>query len=88
MGLQNRDIAKIHAETVVQKTKRDTEKAEAEVNLATNKTQFNREVNIAQIEATRATEVHDEELRKEVEVKRTQTELESESYFAPIVGIP
>lgn len=33
-------------------------------------------VNIAQIEATRATEVRDEELRKDVEVKRAQTELE------------
>lgn len=76
VGLQNRDIAKIQAETAVQKTIRDTEKAEAEAKLATNKTSFNREVNIAQIEATRATEARDEELRKEVEIKRAQTELE------------
>lgn len=33
-------------------------------------------MNIAQIEATRATESRDEELRKEVEIKRAYTELE------------
>jgi len=75
-GEQNRDIAKINAETAVQKTERDSEKAQAESTLATRKTNFNKLVNIAQIEATRATEVRDEELRKDVEVKRAQTELE------------
>ncbi|KAE9380264.1 putative Flotillin-like protein 1 [Stipitochalara longipes BDJ] len=75
-GEQNREIAKINAETAVQKTERDSEKAKAEATLATRKTVFNRDVNIAQIEATRATEARDEELRKEVETKRAQTELE------------
>ena len=75
-GEQNREIAKINAETAVQKTERDSEKAKAEATLATRKTAFNRDVNIAQIEATRTTEVRDEELRKAVEVKRAQTELE------------
>jgi flotillin len=75
-GRQNREIAKIHAETAVQKTERDTEKAEAEATLATRKSAFDRDVNIAQIEATRATEARDEELRKEVETKRAQTEME------------
>ena len=75
-GEQNREIAKINAETAVQKTERDSEKAKAEATLATRKTAFNRDVNIAQIEATRATEARDEELRKEVETKRAQTELE------------
>ncbi|KUJ12240.1 flotillin domain-containing protein [Mollisia scopiformis] len=75
-GEQNREIAKINAETAVQKTERDSEKARAEATLATRKTNFNKEVNIAQIEATRATEVRDEELRRDVEVKRAQTELE------------
>jgi len=60
----------------VQKTERDSERAQAEATLATRKTAFNRDVNIAQIEATRATESRDEELRKEVEVKRAITELE------------
>lgn len=76
LGSQNREIAKIHADTAVQKTKRDTERAEAEASYAKNKTTFDREVNIARIEATRATECRDEELRKEVEVKRAFTELE------------
>lgn len=75
-GEQNREIAKINAETAVQKTERDSEKAKAEAVLATRKTAFNRDVNIAQIEATRQTEARDEELRKDVEVKRAQTELE------------
>ncbi|KAF7950503.1 hypothetical protein EAE96_007786 [Botrytis aclada] len=73
---QDRELAKVQAETAVQKTERDSEKARAEATLATRKTVYSRDVNIAQIEATRATEVRDEELRKEVEVKRAFTELE------------
>lgn len=75
-GEQNREIAKINAETAVQKTERDSEKAKAEATLATRKTMYNRDVEIAQIEATRATESVDEKLRKEVEMKRAETELE------------
>lgn len=75
-GEQNREIAKIHAETAVQKTIRDSEKSRAEAELATAKTAFDRDVNIAQIEATRRTEERDEELRKVVEKKRAETELE------------
>ena len=76
VGEQNREIAKINAETAVQKTERDSEKAKAEATLATRKTQYNRDVSIVQIEANRATEARDEELRRDVEVKRAQTELE------------
>lgn len=76
VGEQNREIAKINAETAVQKTERDSEKAKAEATLATRKAAFTRDVSIAQIEANRATEVRDEELRKQVEVQRAQTELE------------
>jgi flotillin len=76
VGEQNREIAKINAETAVQKTVRDSEKASAEATLATRKTVFNRDVSIAQIEASRATEVRDEELRKQVETQRALTELE------------
>jgi flotillin len=75
-GKQNREIAKIHADTAVQKTERDTEKAQAEATLATRKAAFDRDVNIAQIEATRATEARDEELLKLVEMKRAQKEVE------------
>lgn len=75
-GEQDRDLAKIHAETQVAKTERDSERARAEATLETRKAAYNRDVHIAQIEATRATEARDEELRKEVEVKRAFTELE------------
>ncbi|KAA8565984.1 hypothetical protein EYC84_009786 [Monilinia fructicola] len=75
-GEQDRELAKVQAETAVQKTERDSEKARAEATLATRKTTYSRDVNVAQIEATRATEVRDEELRRDVEVKRAQTELE------------
>lgn len=75
-GRQNREIAKIHAETAVQKTERDTEKSQAEALLATRKAAFDRDVNIATIEAARAVEVKDEQLRKEVESLRAATEME------------
>lgn len=76
VGKQNQEIAKIHADTAVQKTERDTEKAQAEATLATRKAAFDRDVNIAQIEANRATEARDEELLKQVEIKRAQREVE------------
>ncbi|OBT47813.1 hypothetical protein VE00_01576 [Pseudogymnoascus sp. WSF 3629] len=75
-GRQNREIAKIHAETAVQKTERDTEKSQAEALLATRKAAFDRDVNIAKIEASRAVEVKDEQLRKDVESLRAATEIE------------
>ena len=43
-GRQDREIAKIHADTAVQKTERDTEKAQAEATLATRKAAFDRDV--------------------------------------------
>jgi flotillin len=75
-GRQNREIAKIHAETAILKTERDTEKSQAEALLATRKAAFDRDVNIAKIEASRAVEVKDEQLRKEVESLRAATEIE------------
>ena len=60
----------------MQKTERDSERAQAEATLATRKTTYDRDVSIAKIEATRLTEVRDEELRKDVESKRALTELE------------
>ncbi|KAI1388653.1 uncharacterized protein F4822DRAFT_403457 [Hypoxylon trugodes] len=75
-GQQERSIAKINAETAVQKTDRDVERAAAEANLATQKTILNRDVEIARIQATRATESRDEDLKKEVQVKRAAAELE------------
>lgn len=46
-GEQNREIAKINAETAVQSTERDVEKAQAEATLATRKVAFDRDVSIA-----------------------------------------
>lgn len=75
-GEQEREIAKIHAETAVQKTERDIERASAEAVLATRKAELNRDVEIARISATRRTEVQDEELKREVEIKRAAAEME------------
>ncbi|KAK5661567.1 hypothetical protein OQA88_9662 [Cercophora sp. LCS_1] len=75
-GEQDREIAKINAETAVQKTERDIERANAEAILATKKTELNRDVEIARITATRKTEVQDEELKKEVQIKRAAAEME------------
>lgn len=52
------------------------ERATAEANLATQKTVLSRDVEISRIEATRATEAKDEDLKKEVQVKRAAAELE------------
>ncbi len=52
------------------------ERAKAEANLATEKAKLNRDVDIARIQAKRATESQDEDLKKEVEMKRAGAELE------------
>lgn len=75
-GEQDRELAKISADTAVQKTDRDVERAQAEAKLATQQAAFNREVEIARAEATRALESRDEELRKNVEKIRAQAETE------------
>ncbi|CAN8104277.1 unnamed protein product [Discula destructiva] len=75
-GEQEREIAKINATTAVQKTERDGERAAAEASLATRKTTLGRDVDIANIEAKRATESKDEELKRDVEIKRAAAEME------------
>ena len=52
------------------------ERAKAEANLATEKAKLNRDVDIARIQAQRATESQDEDLKKQVEMKRAAAELE------------
>lgn len=74
-GEQEREIAKINAETAVQKTERDSERAAAEANLSTRRTAYGRDVAVAEIEARRATESRDEELKRDVEVKRAAAEM-------------
>ncbi|KAG6053003.1 hypothetical protein E4U17_005138 [Claviceps sp. LM77 group G4] len=75
-GEQDREIAKINAETAVQKTERDIERAQAEAQLNTRQTLLNRDVDIARVEAQRALESKDEELKKQVELKRGAAEVE------------
>lgn len=75
-GEQEREIAKIHAETAVQKTERDIERATAEARLNKEQTALTRDVEIARVTANRTLESKDEDLKKEVEVKRAAAELE------------
>lgn len=75
-GEQEREISAINAQTMVQKTERDIERASAEAQLHTKQTALNRDVDIAKVTAQRAIESQDEELKKQVEVKRAAAELE------------
>ncbi|KAM0330782.1 hypothetical protein ACHAQA_003736 [Verticillium albo-atrum] len=75
-GEQEREIAKINAETAVQKTERDTERATAEAKFSTAEASLHRDVEIARVEAKRALEVRDEDLKKAVEIKRAAAEVE------------
>ncbi|KAI5456610.1 hypothetical protein BGZ63DRAFT_428725 [Mariannaea sp. PMI_226] len=75
-GEQEREIAKINAETAVQKTERDIERAQAEAHLETQRTALNRDVDIARVTAQRSLESKDEDLKKEVEMRRAAAEIE------------
>jgi flotillin len=75
-GEQEREIAKINAETAVQKTERDIERAQAEAHLDTKRTGLTRDVDIARVTAQRTLESKDEDLKKEVEIKRAAAEME------------
>ncbi|TQV94364.1 hypothetical protein V2A60_002603 [Cordyceps javanica] len=75
-GEQEREIAKIHAETAVQKTERDIERAQAVARLSTRQAALDRDVDIAKVTAQRNIESTDEDLKKEVEIKRAAAELE------------
>ncbi|KAL5594054.1 uncharacterized protein BROUX77_007401 [Berkeleyomyces rouxiae] len=75
-GEQEREIAKINADTAVQKTERDIERAQAEAKLDTKRTILSRDVEISRIEARRATESRDEDLKRQVELKRRDAEME------------
>ncbi|KAJ6439321.1 flotillin domain-containing protein [Purpureocillium lavendulum] len=75
-GEQDREIAKINAETAVQKTERDIERSQAEARLNTKQTMLTRDVDIARVEAQRTLESKDEDLKKEVEIRRAAAEME------------
>lgn len=75
-GEQDRELAKINAETAVAKTERDVDRAQAEAQLQTRQTAFNRDIELARTEANRAIEAKDEDLRKDVERRRAGAETE------------
>ena len=75
-GEQDRELAKINADTAVLKTERDVERAQAEAQLKTRQVLFNRDVELARAEADRTLEAKDEELRKDVETRRAAAETE------------
>ncbi|KAK4218319.1 Flotillin-like protein 1 [Rhypophila decipiens] len=75
-GEQDRELAKINAETAVQKTLRDSERATAEAELAECKLMLNKKVEIARITAQREAEEQDEKLKKTVEIERAAAEIE------------
>lgn len=75
-GEQDRELAKISAETAVQKTERDIERAQAESQLQTRQAALNRDVELARTAADRAIEAKDEDLRMDVERRRAAAEAE------------
>ncbi|KAM7204235.1 Flotillin-like protein 1 [Naviculisporaceae sp. PSN 640] len=75
-GEQDRELALIAAETAVQKTQRDIERAQAEAILAQRRAELNRDVECARIATARQTEAQDEELKRNVEIKRAAAEVE------------
>jgi flotillin len=75
-GEQDREIAKINAETAVQKTERDIERAQAEAQLHTRQAALTRDVDIARVTAQRTLESKDEDLKREVQLKRAAAEME------------
>lgn len=69
-------MAKISAETAVQKTERDVERAKAEAHLQTRQVAFSRDVDLERTAARRALEAKDEDLRRDVEIRRAAAETE------------
>src|SRR6266498_1779592 len=69
-GLTRQETSKIETETVIVENERKVQMAEAEMNLATKKSEFEKQTKIASIEATQAAKMRDSELQKEVEERR------------------
>ena len=69
-GKTKQEISKIDAETAVLETRRKSEKATADAELATTQTRLDMDMQLARITATRRAETKDAELLREVESKR------------------
>ncbi|MCJ1307832.1 hypothetical protein MMC25_001480 [Agyrium rufum] len=76
VGKTRQEISKIDAQTAVLETQRKSEKAQADAQLLTTQTKLNMGIKLTQIEANRQAEARDAELQKNVEMKRSEMELE------------
>src|ERR1051325_7766632 len=75
-GLTRQETAKVESDTVVVENKRKVQVAEAEMNLATKKSEYEKQIKIANIEAAQAAKIRESELQKEVEERRLLSETE------------
>lgn len=75
-GRTKQEISKIDADTAVLETKRKAEKAKADSELMNRQTELDTGVKLSKISAERQAEMKDAALRKDVETKRAETELE------------
>ncbi|CAI2169811.1 3384_t:CDS:2 [Funneliformis geosporum] len=75
-GLTRRETSKIEAETILIENERKASVAEAEMTLATKKSEFEKSTKIAAIEAKQAAKIRDSELQKQVEERRLLSETE------------
>jgi flotillin len=75
-GLTRRETAKVEAETVLIENERKVSIAQANMNLATKESEFERAKKIAAIEAAQAAKMRESELQKQVEERRLLSETE------------
>ncbi|GBC01178.1 hypothetical protein RclHR1_00410005 [Rhizophagus clarus] len=75
-GLTRRETSKVEAETILIENERKVSIAEANMNLATKESEFERAKKIAAIEAVQAAKMRESELQKQVEERRLLSETE------------
>jgi flotillin len=75
-GLTRQETSKIESDTIIVENERKIQVAEAEMNLATKKADYEKQMKIASIEATQAAKMRESELQKEVEERRLLSETE------------
>src|SRR3954470_22258457 len=75
-GLTRQETSKVESDTVIIENKRKLQVAEAEMTLATKKSDYEKQIKIANIEASQAAKIRESELQKEVEERRLLSETE------------
>ncbi|RIA88063.1 hypothetical protein C1645_826891 [Glomus cerebriforme] len=75
-GLTRRETSKVEADTILIENERKVAIAQANMNLATKESEFERAKNVAAIEATQAAKMRESELQKQVEERRLLSETE------------